>query len=495
MKSNYRNEADMVRVSTNRGEASKVAAQTIYGSLSSSSDVSYANGSAGSMSRTESRMCGWFPESGKMSPVRRTFCLFVTFDLILTFILWVIYTQLIGDSSVWEAFTKQLAGFTIKTSLFDTVMLAAMRFTFLILGYALLRLDHWWVIALTTFLTCGYLLAKCFLFNFKDNNSNPLSYVVLIISFVLAWAETWFLDFKVIPVEKKHRDRVNQNRQYVSERSRLLGDSEQGVMSGDENEHYSHFVTPEGSDDEGEHRNGYQTPRRGHSRQASQSSVTSILGAREQDFVRQAREAMDTTLGMMKLEEGWKFQAGDNLETGIVHSQFFKQYNRKIFRLQAQVNMDPKRIWEELAYGTNNSPQWNPTLVECRTLETIDDNTEISYNIAAEAAGGLVTSRDFVNVRCWGVRDGVYLSCACGTTYPDMPPQKKYVRGENGPGGIILQALPEDPNKSILTWFLNSSLKGWIPQSAVEQGLSGFLLDYLKYLSQRLDEIRAEEVS
>ncbi|XP_069120420.1 stAR-related lipid transfer protein 3-like isoform X6 [Argopecten irradians] len=476
------NEADMVRVSTNRGEASKVAAQTIYGSLSSSSDVSYANGSAGSMSRTESRMCGWFPESGKMSPVRRTFCLFVTFDLILTFILWVIYTQLIGDSSVWEAFTKQLAGFTIKTSLFDTVMLAAMRFTFLILGYALLRLDHWWVIALTTFLTCGYLLAKCFLFNFKDNNSNPLSYVVLIISFVLAWAETWFLDFKVIPVEKKHRDRVNQNRQYVSERSRLLGDSEQGVMSGDENEHYSHFVTPEGSDDEGEHRNGYQTPRRGHSRQ-------------EQDFVRQAREAMDTTLGMMKLEEGWKFQAGDNLETGIVHSQFFKQYNRKIFRLQAQVNMDPKRIWEELAYGTNNSPQWNPTLVECRTLETIDDNTEISYNIAAEAAGGLVTSRDFVNVRCWGVRDGVYLSCACGTTYPDMPPQKKYVRGENGPGGIILQALPEDPNKSILTWFLNSSLKGWIPQSAVEQGLSGFLLDYLKYLSQRLDEIRAEEVS
>ena len=35
----------------------------------------------------------WNPEEGRMSPSRRTFCLFTTFDLILTFILWVIYTQ------------------------------------------------------------------------------------------------------------------------------------------------------------------------------------------------------------------------------------------------------------------------------------------------------------------------------------------------------------------------------------------------------------------
>ena len=38
-------------------------------------------------------MLQWQPETGAISPVRRTFILFVTFDLILTFILWVIYTQ------------------------------------------------------------------------------------------------------------------------------------------------------------------------------------------------------------------------------------------------------------------------------------------------------------------------------------------------------------------------------------------------------------------
>ena len=34
-----------------------------------------------------------------------------------------------------------------------------------------------------------------------------MSYVVLIVCFVLAWVETWWLDFKVIPVEKKARYR------------------------------------------------------------------------------------------------------------------------------------------------------------------------------------------------------------------------------------------------------------------------------------------------
>lgn len=42
---------------------------------------------------TVSDSTGGEEEGGRMSSVRRTFCLFVTFDLGLMFILWVIYTQ------------------------------------------------------------------------------------------------------------------------------------------------------------------------------------------------------------------------------------------------------------------------------------------------------------------------------------------------------------------------------------------------------------------
>jgi hypothetical protein len=49
-------------------------------------------------SQSQSLPREWDPQGTKMSPARRTFCLFTTFDLILTFILWVIYTQVIVEN-------------------------------------------------------------------------------------------------------------------------------------------------------------------------------------------------------------------------------------------------------------------------------------------------------------------------------------------------------------------------------------------------------------
>lgn len=38
-------------------------------------------------------------------------------------------------------------------------------------------------------------------------------------------------------------------------------------------------------------------------------------------------------------------------------------------------------------------PKWNPTVLKVKTLLVVDDDTEISYNVAAEGAGGMVSSR------------------------------------------------------------------------------------------------------
>lgn len=63
-----------------------------------------------------------------------------------------------------------------------------------------------------------------------------------------------------------------------------------------------------------------------------------------------------------------------------------------------------------------------------QTLLVVDEKTDISYNIAAEAAGGLVSARDFINLRHWGERNQTFFIAVNKATFPDMPPQKKYVR-------------------------------------------------------------------
>ena len=65
--------------------------------------------------------------------------------------------------------------------------------------------------------------------------------------------------------------------------------------------------------------------------------------------------------------------------------------------------------------------------------------------MCAEAAGGVVSIRDFVNVRHWSLVDGVYVSAGGSVLHPAMPPQPKKVRGENGPGCFAMRPIDGDP--------------------------------------------------
>lgn len=61
-------------------------------------------------------------------------------------------------------------------------------------------------------------------------------------------------------------------------------------------------------------------------------------------------------------------------------------------------------------------------------LQTIDSCTDVVYQIAAEGPGGVVTARDFVNVRHWKKIEDSWVSAAVSINYKDEPPQKNVVR-------------------------------------------------------------------
>ena len=58
----------------------------------------------------------------------------------------------------------------------------------------------------------------------------------------------------------------------------------------------------------------------------------------------------------------------------------------------------------------------------------VDEKTDILYNLAADLAGGAISSRDFVTLRTWGEREGIMIGAGLGVKHPEMPPQKAYVR-------------------------------------------------------------------
>ncbi|XP_066441277.1 STARD3 N-terminal-like protein isoform X2 [Eleutherodactylus coqui] len=163
------------------------ARSSVLDSRSSLLDVHSIN-SAELVARLES-----YESSGKksISDVRRTFCLFVTFDFLFVTLLWII--ELNANVNILEALQKEVLHYDYYYSFFD--------------------------IFVTTATTCAFLIVKVILS--KLFSQGAFGYVLPIMSFILAWIEAWFLDFKVLPQEAEEENRrlVIQS---VSERAALL---------------------------------------------------------------------------------------------------------------------------------------------------------------------------------------------------------------------------------------------------------------------------------
>ncbi|XP_033294471.1 STARD3 N-terminal-like protein isoform X3 [Orcinus orca] len=87
-------------------------------------------------------------EKKGISDVRRTFCLFVTFDLLFVTLLWII--ELNVNGGIENTLEKEVVQYDYYSSYFDIFLLAVFRFKVLILAYAVCRLRHWWAIAVST---------------------------------------------------------------------------------------------------------------------------------------------------------------------------------------------------------------------------------------------------------------------------------------------------------------------------------------------------------
>ncbi|KAM4027387.1 STARD3 N-terminal-like protein isoform 1-T3 [Anomaloglossus baeobatrachus] len=159
-----------------------------------------------------------YESSGKksISDVRRTFCLFVTFDFLFVALLWIIE---LNAKNILEALQKEVLQYDYYYSFFDIFLLSFLRFNVLIIAYAICKIRHWWAVAVTTAITCAFLIVKVILS--KIFSQGAFGYVLPIMSFILAWIEAWFLDFKVLPQEAEEENRrlVIQS---VSERAALL---------------------------------------------------------------------------------------------------------------------------------------------------------------------------------------------------------------------------------------------------------------------------------
>uniref|UniRef100_A0A674CB49 StAR-related lipid transfer protein 3 n=1 Tax=Salmo trutta TaxID=8032 RepID=A0A674CB49_SALTR len=390
-------------------------------------------------------------EKKVISDVRRTFCLFVTFDLLFISLLWII------ELNLSRSHTEITFSFTL---------LALFRFLCLQLGYAALRLRHWWVIAITTLVTSSFLVAKVILSNLLSQNA--FGYVLPITSFVVAWLETWFLDFKVLSIEAGDERAYLAAVNAASERASMI--YPRAVSEG---QFYSPPESLAGSEED--------LDEEGLGRRA--------VSPHEKELVRQGKEAMAVVEQILAQEENWKFEKNNDMGDSVYTLEI--PFHGKTFILKAFMQCTAELVYQEVILQPEKMAQWNKTVSGCQILQRVDDNTLVSYDISSGAAGGVVSARDFVNVRRVERKRDCYISAGMATDHDAKPPHSRYVRGENGPGGFVVLKSSSNPSVCTFIWVLNTDLKGRLPRYLIHQSLAATMFEFMAHLRQRITDLRS----
>ncbi|XP_078049074.1 steroidogenic acute regulatory protein-like [Augochlora pura] len=402
-------------------------------------------------------------QNGRMSKVRRSFCLFVTFDLLLAFLMWLICTMIAGES-LESAFMNQVVHYHIKTSLFDIVMAAICRFVVLLLFYALLHLNHWVFLALTTATTCAFLITKVFLFDWTKCTQPVFQVLLILSSFVVPWAEAWFFDIRVLPQEMQAK---NWFRNFTDdEREPLLrGGATQGARQFPAKEPIVFFTpmnTPDTSDNEDD-----------------TDSVKQL------HYVMKANALGDDCQSLL-LSKDWQIET--KLPNGDEIYYMDRSKQEKLRKIVGIIDTPASVLTDLLFNEVDLTPTWNKLLKECTKIKNIDENTDIVYQITHPQAAGIIGVRDFVILRHRLQYENCHIICGKSVCDDSLPIRKGVIRAENNLICCAAENLPNDKNRCQFTWIIDTNLKGWIPQKVVDTSMTNALKIFMKDVRQYVAE-------
>ncbi|CAK9830918.1 Steroidogenic acute regulatory protein-like [Anthophora retusa] len=428
-------------------------------------------------------------QNGRMSTVRRFFCLFVTFDLLLTFLMWLICTMIAGES-VEFAFVTQVIHYSIKTSLFDIVIAAILRFAILLLFYACLHLDHWIFVAMTTATTCAFLIAKVFLFDWTTFNQPVFQVLLILSSFVLSWVEAWFFDIRVLPQEMEARLWL---RAFMdNEREPLLRGAPSESRQYTSIEPVGTFFTPMDSPDHSENEDEHD--RRQSSFKGS-SKANEVFPPKPlekftpemiENYKRQANALVQSCHALLESKD-WQIE--NMMPNGdILFCMDRPKPEGKVLKIVGTIDAPPSLLIDKLFDEVELLPSWNKLVSESKKLQYIDENTDIVYQATSPYGGGMIGARDFIILRHRIQYSNYYLTCGTSVPLPSIPNRSKVVRAENNISCWAAERLPNGENKSRVTWIINTNLKGWIPQKIVDKSMSTALIEVISSLRIHLEE-------
>ncbi|CAG0883901.1 unnamed protein product [Darwinula stevensoni] len=207
-------------------------------------------------------------------------------------------------------------------------------------------------------------------------------------------------------------------------------------------------------------------------------------------YVEQGEEIIKTLQENVKLK-GWQTMDAFTSEGFLVKKFHDPVTKRTSFLTQAILDIPCEELFDEVWYNGENTPEWNRNVIKFKFVEIIGDHCRVAYQITAPLAGGMIASRDFLNLLCYKIENNTIYSAYASTSWPGYEATNKYVRAEVYPSGFVYSSVPGDPSKTQIQWLYNTDIRmSFLPDYILNNILPLSFKSYIQYMQEHLAGLR-----
>ncbi|XP_015192273.1 stAR-related lipid transfer protein 4 isoform X2 [Lepisosteus oculatus] len=160
-----------------------------------------------------------------------------------------------------------------------------------------------------------------------------------------------------------------------------------------------------------------------------------------------------------------------------------EEFTGFLYKAQGIVRDSPNRIVDYIRPGPYRL-DWDSLMTSMDIVETFDEGCCMMRYTTAGQLWNIIAPREFIDFSYTAeYKDGL-LSCGVSIEYGEL--RQNYVRGFNHPCGWFCVPLEDSPDHSLLTGFIQTDLKGMLPQSAVDSAMASTLANFYTDLHKAL---------
>nr|6L1M_A Chain A, StAR-related lipid transfer protein 4 [Homo sapiens] len=193
-----------------------------------------------------------------------------------------------------------------------------------------------------------------------------------------------------------------------------------------------------------------------------------------------ATKLKNTLIQYHSIEED-KWRVAKKTKDVTVWRKPSEEFNGYLYKAQGVIDDLVYSIIDHIRPGPSRL-DWDSLMTSLDILENFEENCCVMRYTTAGQGG--ISPREFVDFSYTvGYKEGL-LSCGISLDWDEKRPE--FVRGYNHPCGWFCVPLKDNPNQSLLTGYIQTDLRGMIPQSAVDTAMASTLTNFYGDLRKAL---------